>query len=105
MTSVFAMATFEDALAFRAEHRAGFHAGVWQVQAECAHRGNMKLVGSGANGATAIQNARSYWRGDRAEASELWELHTHPRRRVAPSATSSAGSSLGAATSIRRSTR
>lgn len=82
MTSVFAMATLEDALAFRAEHRAGFHAGVWRVQAECAHRGNMKLVSYGATGATAIQNARSYWRGDRGEASELWECLLVPPVRV-----------------------
>jgi hypothetical protein len=78
MTSVFAMASLEDALAFRAEFRAGPKAGIYRVDGECCHMGNMRLIGWGATGATAIANARSYWRGERGEASELWECLLKP---------------------------
>ena len=38
----------------------------------------MRLVSWGATGAGAIANARSYWNGERGEASELWECLLAP---------------------------
>ncbi len=82
MASVFGFATIEDARAFRAEYRRGPKRGIYRVDGECVHRGNMRLVDWGATGAGAIANARSYWRGERGEASELWECLLAPPVRI-----------------------
>jgi hypothetical protein len=82
MTSVFGFATVEDARAFRAEYRAGPMTGIFRVEGKQLHRGNMRLIGWGATGAGAIANARSYWRGERGDASELWECLLAPPVRV-----------------------